>query len=239
VPTARRPPLALLAAFALAACGRPPEPAAPPRLSVAEATHDVGQVPQGVPVEHAFALRNEGGAPLTLIELRAGCDCSAALEGDRDLPPGGQVTVRLRCDTSRTPGPQRRTLTVYSNDPEHRVVVLAVTGTVVLVAAAEPARVYLGPVVPGTGAARVVALRAGDDGVRFGGVAGGAPQLRPRLADVDGVRALLLDVATDAPPGPFTTVVRVHTTSPARPVIEVPVAGIVVAPTPGAGGSPR
>ena len=231
MPTARRrPPLALLAALALAGCGRAPEPAAPPRLVVAEAAHDFGQVPQGAPVEHAFALRNDGGAPLTLIDLRAGCDCTVTLDGERDLPAGGRATLHLRCDTSNAPGPQRRTVTVTSNDPARRALVLELTGTVALVAAADPPRVYLGTVAPGSAAARTVALRAGNDGVRFVSVAGGAPQLRARLADVDGARALVLDIAADAPPGPFQTTVRVHTTSPARPVIEVPVAGIVAAP---------
>lgn len=238
MPTARRrPPLALLLGLALAGCGRAPEPAAPPRLVVAEAAHDFGQVPQGAPVEHAFALRNDGGAPLTLIDLRAGCDCTATLEGGRDLPPGGQATVRLRCDTSSAPGPQRRTVTVTSNDPEQRALILEITGTVALVAAADPPRVYLGPVAPGSAAARTVALRAGSDGLRFVSVAGGAPHLRARLADADGGRALVLDVTAEAPPGPFQTVVRVLTTSPARPVIKVPVAGIVAAGTPAPGGS--
>ncbi|MFN8640399.1 MAG: DUF1573 domain-containing protein [Candidatus Binatia bacterium] len=208
-----RPPLAPLLALALIACGGGPEPAAPPHLAVGELSADFGQVPQGTPVEHVFALRNEGGAPLTLIDLRAGCDCTATLEGPHDLPPGGAAVVRLRCDTTSAPGPLRRTVTVGSNDPERRALVLALTGTVALVAAADPPRVYLGPVAPGTAGARAVALRAGDDNVRFLGVEGAAPPLRARLADVDGGRALLLDVAADAPAGPFQTVVRVHTTS--------------------------
>jgi hypothetical protein len=228
-----------LAVLAVVACGRAPQPAAPPRLTVAEPTHDAGQVPQGVPIEHVFDVANGGGAPLTLIDLRTACDCTAAIEGPRDLPAGAHAAVRLRCDTSTTPGPQRRTVTLYSNDPEHRATLLIVTGTVALIAAADPPRVYLGPVAAGTAAVRVVALRAGGDGVRFLAVEGGAPQLRPHLEDVDGARALLIDTAADAPPGPFTTALRVLTTSPARPVIDIPVAGIIGPPArPTAGSAP-
>lgn len=234
----RRPSRVLLVALALAGCGGAPEPAAPPHLVVSEATYDFGQVPQGVPVEHAFTLRNDGGAPLTLIDLRTGCDCTATRDGARDLPPGGAASLHLRCETSATPGPQRRTVTVTSNDPEQRAVVLALTGTVALVAAADPARVYLGPVAPGTIAARTVALRAGDDATRFVAAEGGAPELQPRLVDVGGGRALRLDVAADAPLGPFQTVVRVRTTNPARPVVELPVAGTIAAPAPPGGAAP-
>src|SRR5438128_2353786 len=63
--------------LALPGCGGAPEPAAPPRLSVAEPAHDFGQLPQGVPIEHEFDLVNAGGAPLTLIDLRTACDCAA------------------------------------------------------------------------------------------------------------------------------------------------------------------
>ena len=226
---ARRPAAALLLGAALAACqeGRPP--VAPPHLVLVEAAHDVGQVPQGTPIEHAFEISNTGGAPLTLIDLRAGCDCAVTLEGPQDLPPGGHAALRLRCDTSGVAGPLRRTLTVYSNDPEQRAALLTVTGTVALEAVAEPRRVYLGPQPPGRDAVRRVALRAGNDGVRFLSVSGGAPQLRTRLEDGADGRELVISIDAGAPPGPFQTAVRIHTTSAARPLIEVPVAGIVTA----------
>ncbi len=233
----RRPLPALLVAALLGACQpAAPPPSAPPRLAVAPAVqHDFGRVPQGVPVEHTFALTNVGGTPLTLIDLRTSCDCQAELDGPRDLAPGAGVALVLRCETARSAGPQRHTLTVYSNDPGQRALLLALTGTVALAAAAEPARVYLGPLPPGTTAARRIALRAGDDAVRFFAPDGGAPWLQARLVDEAGGRALELATAPDAPPGAFQTVVRVRTTSAARPTIEVPVAGIIAPPTVAAG----
>jgi len=238
VPVVRRAPLALLVAV-LAGCEPAPELVALPRLVVDAPAFDFGQLPQGAPIDHGFDVRNDGGAPLTIIDLRTACDCTATLDGPHDLPAGARATLRLRCATDTTPGPQRRTVTVYSNDPEHRAMVLIVTGTVALEAAADPPRVYLGSVSAGSDGARTVALRAGNDGVRFVGAEGGAPQLRARLADGDDGPAVIIDVVPDAPLGPFQTVVRVHTTSRARPVVEVPIAGTVTAPSPpAAGGAP-
>lgn len=227
--------LALL--LGVAACREAPAPVTPPRLAVVAAAHDFGQVPQGTPIEHAFEVSNEGGAPLTLIDLRAACDCAVTLEGPPDLPPGGHAALRLRCDTTAVAGPLRRTVTVQTNDPERRTALLSVTGTVALEAVAEPARVYLGTLPPGTADARRVALRAGNDGVRFLSVSGGAPQVRARLEDGDGGRVLVIATDDAAPPGPFQSAVRVHTTSAKRPLIEVAVAGIIAAPSP-AGGAP-
>ena len=144
----RRAPLALLV-VALAGCEPAPEPVALPRLVVDAPAFDFGQLPQGAPIEHGFDVRNDGGAPLTIIDLRTASDCTATLDGPRDLPAGARATLRLRCATDTTPGPQRRTVTVYSNDPEHRAMVLVVTGTVALEAAAAR-RVYLGPVPAGS-----------------------------------------------------------------------------------------
>lgn len=162
------------------------------------------------------------------MELRTGCDCSAALVGPRDVPPGGSGLVQARCATDANAGPQRYTVTVYSNDPEAPAVVLALTGTVAVTAAAEPARVYLGIVAPGVGAAQQVALRAGSDALRFVGASTDAPQLTVRIGDGPaGGRILVIGTAPAAPTGPFQAVVRVHTTDPTRPFIGVPVAGII------------
>jgi len=224
---------AALAALALLiGCAPEPPPAVPPpRLAFAATAHDFGRVPQGAPVEHDFAFVNDGGAPLSVSQLRTACDCTAELIGAPDVPPGGGGAVRARCDTGAAPGPQRRTVTVYSNDPAQRAVLLTLTGTVALEAAAEPARVWLGAVPAGAARLREVALRAGNDGLRFVGASSGAPQLAVRVADAAAGRVLVIGTTPDASPGPFTAVVRVHTTSPARPALDVPVAGIVVAPS--------
>ncbi|MDX2165927.1 MAG: DUF1573 domain-containing protein [Deltaproteobacteria bacterium] len=217
----------------LASCGRDSAPpAAPPHLAFAATAHDFGRVPQGTAVEHEFPFVNDGGATLSITELRVACDAAAVLVGPGEVPPGGRGAVRARFDTAAAPGAQQRTVTVYSNDPTQRAVLLTLAGSVALDAAAEPAQVYLGTVPPGAELAQSVALRAGNDAVRFLGASSAAPQLAVRLADAADGRALLIGTVAGAAPGPFTAVVRVHTTSPTRPLLEVPVAGIIAAPTP-------
>lgn len=230
-PFARRASLGLLAATCLTACGADSvPPSAPPRLRVAEPTYDFGRVPQGVPIEHSFGFRNDGGAPLTIRALRSACNCEAVLDGPSDVPPGANGAVRARCATDAEVGPQRRTVTVYSNDPAAPAVLLALTGTVALEAIADPAIVYLGTVPPGVADLRQVALRAGSDSLRFVGARSAAPQLSVRVIDGADGRALAIGTAPDAVPGPFDAIVHVHTTAPTRPVIDVRVAGIIAPP---------
>ncbi len=238
-PCTRRALLGLLATTCLSACrgADSAPPSAPPRLHVEQPAYDFGRLPQGAPIEHAFTVYNRGGAPLTIRTVRSACECEVTIEGASDVPPGASTAVRARCRTDASAGPQRRTVTVYSNDPDTPAALLLLTGTVALEAVAEPAQVYLGTVPPGASAVRQVALRSGSDNLRFVGARSDAAQLSVRLVDTPEGRALALGTAPDAAPGPFDAVVHVYTTAPTRPVVDVRVAGIIGPPA--AGGTTR
>jgi hypothetical protein len=235
---ARRSRVAILA-LALGACGPDgePPPAPPPRLSFAQPTYDFGQVVQGTPVEHQFALRNEGGTELTIMNLRSAHDCAATLVGRSEIAPHATSGVSARFDTDLVYGPQRRTITVYSNDPTQAAVMLTVTGEVRLDVAADPPQIYLGVVPPGIPLLREVAVRSADEGIRIGVPETDAPQLALQLADApDGSAAAVVGIGTarDAAVGPFSAVVRLPTTSARHPVLRIAVTGVVAldAPTP-------
>jgi len=229
----------LLSAVALLALGgcvpvdEPPK--APPRLELSATAYDFGTLPQGSPVEHEFAFANRGGTDLRIIELRTACDCTATLAGAAVIAPGASGLVRLRCATDAAHGAQRRTVTIYSDDPLQRAAVLSVSGEVALDVAAEPAQVYLGSVPAGSAALRDVALLAGNTYVRFGAPFTDSAQLAIELLDAaDGAPATLrIGTAASAAPGPFQTTVRVPTTSAQHPVLRIAVAG-AISPNPAA-----
>ena len=218
-------------------------PPQPPKLAFAETAYDFGRVAQGVPVEHRFAFVNDGGTDLSIVSLRAACDCEATLEGGREVPAHATGAVQGRFDTNAVYGPQRRTITVYSNDPTQRSVALTVSGEVLLDVAADPPQAYLGAVPPGVPLVREIALRTGSDAVRIGTPQSDAPQLALRIATApDGNAAAIVAIGTapSAPPGPFSAVVRVPTTSAQHPVLRIAVSGIIAsdAPTPRPFGTP-
>jgi hypothetical protein len=235
----RRPRCAAVCGLVLGlvvwACNQSDEAPRPPRLTFSETAYDFGRVAQGAPVEHRFAFTNDGGSELSVVNLRAACDCTATLLGGRDFPPHAGGAVQARFDTDAVYGPQRRTVTVYSNDPTQRSVMLTVTGEVELDVAAESPRVYLGTVPPGATLVREVALRTSSDAVRVGRPQSDAPQLTLQLTDaVDGDAAATLAIGTapSAPPGPFSAVVRVPTTSVRHPMLRVTVTGIIAPDAP-------
>jgi hypothetical protein len=211
-------------------------PVEPPRLAFAATAYDFGRVAQGTPIEHQFAFANDGGSELTIMNLRAACDCRATVIGGGELAPHGRGAVQARFDTDAVFGPQRRTVTVYSNDPVQRAVTLTLTGEVALDVAADPAQVYLGVVPPGAAAIRDVTVRLGGDGLRVGPLTDPAPvPLALQLADAPlDIHAVTLTIGTapGAPLGPFSTVIRIPTTSARHPILQIPVTGIIAADAP-------
>jgi len=94
----------------------PAPPVLSPKLVAAQAVKDVGRVAKSEKVDVAFVLRNEGGAPLTISDVRPTCGCTVA-KFDALIAPGASGEVHASVDTADFNGPITKTLTVLSNDP--------------------------------------------------------------------------------------------------------------------------
>jgi Protein of unknown function (DUF1573) len=58
-------------------------------------THDFGEIPEAIPVEHVFYYQNQGNTPLTIETTRTTCGCTAARYSETSIQPGetGSLTV--------------------------------------------------------------------------------------------------------------------------------------------------
>lgn len=102
--------LLFLAAAAVAA-----DPA--PRLVCDQPLFDYGEVDNTQTVRHAFVLRNDGDAPLNLLQVRTGCGCALAQLATNRIPPGGQTTLSAQLTLQGRFGPRRSSIYVKSDDP--------------------------------------------------------------------------------------------------------------------------
>lgn len=220
----------------LVACGAGDDaagtPRQPPRLAFATTARDFGRIPQGTKVTEAFHFTNDGDLGLDIIHLRSTNDCTATLLGPRAVPGKGAGTVQVEIETDAVFGPQRRTVTVYSNDPERPATVLELAGEVALDVAVDPPRMYVGAVRRGMRIEREVDIPTGSEAVRVESIVTDAPQLKvlplDRGAGQHGKR-FAIQIRPGAPLGPFTKSVRVHTSSARHPILEVPITGAVEA----------
>lgn len=221
--------LAPLGWIAASCTGEPRVARRAPRLDIAETRHDFGRVPQGTAVRHVFAVRNGGDLVLDVIRLRSAPDCAARLLGPSEVAAGGTAAIEAVFETDAVFGPERRTVTVYSNDPRQPAVVLALVGEVQLEAAARPAAAYVGTVQRGKRSAREVTI-ATAEGVRVESIEGGGPYIEiealPARPPEDGAK-LAIAAAPNAPLGSFRQEIRVRTSSPRFPLLVVPVTGTI------------
>jgi hypothetical protein len=222
-------PVALLAAVSLSVtgCGQADSPAPPPKIATEATRFDFGTVVQGTPVSATFKVRNAGIGTLNIDDLKVACACGVAVAPPSALRAGESATLRVDFDTARSFGPQRRTVTLYSNDPARPVTTLQIEGAVTAVLAADPPELYLGRVRRGAQAsneARIVA--PGSPAVR---VLGGGKVLDALLLAPSAQRALpalALRIRADAPLGRFSETVTLARAHPVRE-LAVSVVGIV------------
>jgi hypothetical protein len=232
--TARRGMPSLTLAVTLLAVGclsdnRSAAPRQPPRLVFTQTTQDCGRVEAGRQVTQAYAFRNTGGLDLSIDNVRAACRCIAAPPPTRIIPPGGEGTIDVTFDSTGEHGPQKRTITVYSNDPVQPVTTLTLTADVAAALAAEPPRLYVGHVRRGAPAPNSVRL-VGPEVAAARAVEATGTVLE---ASLDGAAAqrtpatIRVTVKPHAPLGRFREELLVRTQDTRQPLLAIPVVGIV------------
>lgn len=118
---------------------KPPVPVAPlppgaaPLAVAEELLYDFGAAENGTKGErHAFKIRNEGNAPLKLIDSHVSCTkCTFVDLPEKDIAPGetGELVVRWNVDTYEETF--RQSASVDTNDPEHPILRFVIQGKVV------------------------------------------------------------------------------------------------------------
>jgi Protein of unknown function (DUF1573) len=203
-----------------------------PSAVFAQVEYDFGTVEQGTAVTHAFPFRNDGDIELHIDELRSGCGCLAALADPRPVKPHAAGEVQVTLDTTALSGDQRRTVTVYSNDPKRRTVLLVLRGTVAADVAISPQPLFVGRVARGhriEDAALALLLRDTAEIDSIGTTGNVAAADSQPLTDGRRGRSINLTISPDAPLGPFEQILDVRTGGPEGSVQHLTVAGVVIA----------
>ena len=89
-----------------------------PKIGVQQLEHDFGNINQGDVVNHSFVIANNGGDILKVTDVRASCGCTAAKPEKNELKPGESTNINVSFNSKGRKGPQVKTITVTTNDPE-------------------------------------------------------------------------------------------------------------------------
>lgn len=118
--------------------------------------HDFGQAAQNQKLDAEFKLKNVGTATVKITRLLADCGCYDATASANEVPPGGEVTVKVRFETLVWSGPMSKKLRVLSDDPGRPELILPLKVNIVAGVVLDPGRFGFGDVLLGTKPAKVL-----------------------------------------------------------------------------------
>jgi hypothetical protein len=207
-----------------------------PKAEVAGKVYDFGSVLNAVPVAHVFKIHNAGTGTLVIGGVQTSCGCTAAKPTKSQLAPGEDSDVAVTFDTRFDKGPATRTITVYTNDPAAKSIVLTIKGDVKVQVEAAPAQVAFGDVKHGTDQTRQILLNdlvAGTDPAKaqrqfeVQSITNASPNIKVAAAprtDGQAGAALTVTLLPTMPIGAFDDTIKVTTS---RAPVDITVFGNV------------
>ncbi|MCF8241601.1 MAG: DUF1573 domain-containing protein [Melioribacteraceae bacterium] len=91
-----------------------------PKMLIGRNSYDFGTVKEGEVVKVTVNFKNAGNDKLIINNVRTSCGCTAALLSSKEIQPGEQGSLKIELDTSGRNGKFTRTITMFTNDPDHR-----------------------------------------------------------------------------------------------------------------------
>ncbi len=85
------------------------------KIEFEEPDFNFGEVNEGEIVEHDFAFRNTGKAPLIINNARSTCGCTVPEWPKEPIPPGEGGVISVRFDTKNRPNQQSKPITITAN----------------------------------------------------------------------------------------------------------------------------
>jgi hypothetical protein len=98
------------------AAGAETKPDGPlPAAQFSTLEYDFGTIKEGDVVEHTFAVKNTGEAPLIIQNAQPSCGCTVPDWTKEPIPVGGTGYVKAKFDSNGKPNAQNKSITVTAN----------------------------------------------------------------------------------------------------------------------------
>lgn len=105
-------------------------PVEKPVISFEKSIFNFGKIQQKSIVNHTFIFKNKGKATLVIDRVMRGCGCTKVKLSSKEIPAGKDGKLEVELDTEFDEGEITKKIFVYSNDPDHPMVELAVKADV-------------------------------------------------------------------------------------------------------------
>src|SRR6478736_1898691 len=92
-----------------------------PVLTLSANVIKFGNVKAGTVLDREIKISNTGKKELTIRHAQSNCSCLTVTPGKRVLKTGEETTMKIALDTKGRTGPQNKSVTIYSTDPQNPV----------------------------------------------------------------------------------------------------------------------
>ncbi len=130
-----------------------------PKIHFLEDSFDFGKIDQQQTVEHIFKFKNTGNADLKIDHLQSSCSCTGALISSKVVPPGGSGEIKVSFSSKSFQGEIKRSVQVFSNDPDKGTYILNIKSNVRAFIEANPNNVDFGSLKNGETVSRKIAVK--------------------------------------------------------------------------------
>lgn len=98
-----------------------------PRMEFTYTHLDLGRIVQGTKVDSVYVLKNSGGTPLVITDVRGSCGCTVGKDWPKNpVAPGAEASITVSFDSEGRSGRQDKTVTVVANtNPPSTVLTLS------------------------------------------------------------------------------------------------------------------
>lgn len=218
--------------FFLPGIEKNPGQAAPPVI-----VHDFGTMPHGTLGVHKFRITNVYDVPMQVIDIRRSCGCLTAEPPQRVLQPMESAELVVTMDTAKFSGANAQTIYVTFGPQFISTAVLRIQGVSRADVNLSPGRVDFGNVAQGAKAVQNITVDY-QGRQRDWKVLGVVPSPSPFDVEVKQVAGgfvgtkyqVAVSLKADAPAGPISDVITLKTSDPTYPLVQINVAGTVLAP---------
>lgn len=205
----------------------------PPDIQFEEKIFDFGVISQGDKVAYIYRFKNVGRKILKIERIRSTCDCTAINLTSMEIEPGNTGEIKAIFDSEEYTGRIMKSIHVHSNDPDEPVVTLKITGIVKEDVVVNPKKLNFGEIYEGKGAFRKLkVLPEAIEKLEIKKLEISSEYLVLKRSEYsegnrEGIE-ITVTLSPKTPQGRFFEILKIHTNSKGKPMIEVAVYGAVV-----------
>lgn len=197
----------------------------PPNVVCDEPVFDFGTLDNHQVVEHTFTLRNEGDAALHILRAKPSCGCTVADISSKVIQPGEEATLLAKLNLQGRHGPQHKTVTVESNDPDTPRLILAMKGEAVALISVSPQTLINPRLKPGEEALHELTVTSREDKpFEIESIETGNPAVQAEVRSGENAHQKVVAVKTppDLPRDMVYGQLVIRTNSSQQPTLRVP-----------------